>query len=102
MIIFNTTFHVDDDIKDAYLRFMKEIYVPRAQTSGFLHAPCFSRIHHQHEEGGTSFSLQFKIKNVETLNHWLSADGQELQKELTAKFGNKALGFMTLLEEIEL
>ena len=102
MIIYNTTFHVEDDVCDDYIRFMKEIYIQQAFGSGFLHEPRFARIHSQHEESGTSYSLQFKVKNVDTLNHWYSTDGQQLQKQLTDRFGNKALGFVTLSEELEL
>lgn len=102
MIIFNTTFHVEDEVCDDYIRFIKETYVIRAVNSGFLHEPRFARIHAQHEESGTSYSLQFKVKNVDTLNHWYATEGEILQKELTTRFGNKALGFVTLLEEISL
>lgn len=102
MIIFNTTFHAEDDVLDDYITFMKEVYIPRAAGSGFLHEPRFARIHSQHEESGSSYSLQFMVKNVDTLNHWFAMEGQTLQEEMTARFGNKALGFVTLLEEIEL
>lgn len=102
MIIFNTTFHVEDEILDEYVNFIKNTYILKAANSGFLHEPRFCRIHPQHEENGSSYSLQFKIKNVDTLNYWLSVEGESLQKELTSLFGNKALGFVTLMEEIEL
>ncbi|NDV96540.1 DUF4286 family protein [Dysgonomonas sp. 521] len=102
MIIFNTTFHVEDQICDDYIRFIKETYIIRAVNSGFLHEPRFARIHAQHEESGTSYSLQFKVKNVDTLNHWYATEGEALREELTTRFGNKALGFVTLLEEISL
>lgn len=102
MIIFNTTFHVEDEILDDYIRFMKETYIATAAGSGFLHEPRFCRIHAQHEESGSSYSLQFKVKNVDTLNHWFTTEGQALQEKLTTQFGNRALGFVTLLEEIEL
>jgi len=81
---------------------MKETYIVAASGSGFLHSPRFCRIHAQHEESGSSYSLQFSVKNVDTLNHWFATQGEALQKELTTRFGNKALGFVTLLEEIEL
>ncbi|MBK5721587.1 DUF4286 family protein [Dysgonomonas sp. Marseille-P4677] len=102
MIIFNTTFHVEDDVCNNYLAFMKEIYIPKAANSGFLHEPRFAKIHAQHEQSGTSYSLQFKVKNVDTLNYWFEKEGESLQKELTSHFGNKALGFVTLMEEINL
>ncbi|GAB6007824.1 DUF4286 family protein [Dysgonomonas reticulitermitis] len=102
MIIFNTTFHVEDDVLNDYINFMKETYIVRAASSGFLHEPRFARIHARHEESGSSYSLQFSVKNVETLNHWFSSEGEILQGELASRFGDKALGFVTLLEEIEL
>lgn len=102
MIIFNTTFHVEDDVLNDYITFMKEVYILKASGSGFLHEPRFARIHSQHEESGSSYSLQFKVKNVDTLNHWFSTEGQALQEELTSRFGKKVLGFVTLLEEIDL
>lgn len=102
MIIFNTTFHVEDDVCDKYIRFMKEYYIVKAANSGFLHEPRFARIHAQHEESGSSYSLQFKVKNLDTLNHWYAAEGEALQKEITTHFGNRALGFVTILEEIDL
>lgn len=102
MIIFNTTFHVEDEVCNDYIRFIKDVYIIKATNSGFLHEPRFARIHAQHEESGTSYSLQFKVKNVDTLNHWYATEGEALQKEITSLFGNKALGFVTLLEEISL
>jgi hypothetical protein len=102
MIIFNTTFHVEDNVLDDYLRFMKDTYITKASQSGFLFEPRFCRIHSQHEESGSSYSLQFRVKNVDTLNYWFAEQGTALQKELTDKFGNKALGFITLLEEIDI
>lgn len=102
MIIFNTTFHVGDDVHDDCLLFFRNTYIPQAVSSGFLFDPRLALIHAQHEENGVSYSLQFKVKNVETLNHWLASDGQTLQTTLTSLFGNKVLGFITLLEEVSL
>lgn len=102
MIIFNTTFHADDDIKDAFVEFLKTVYIPQAAASGFLFEPRLLLIHRQHEEGGVSYSLQFAVKNTDTLNHWLTNDGNRLHGVLTNRFGNKAMGFVTVLEDIEL
>lgn len=102
MIIFNTTFHVEDNSCDNYISFMKETYIPQAANSGFLLEPRFAKIHAQHEQSGSSYSLQFKVKNVDTLNYWFEKEGLSLQNELTTRFGNTALGFVTLMEEIEL
>lgn len=102
MLIFNTTFHVDDNVKEAFIDFMKLIYIPQSTNSGFLHEARFAKIRPQHEQNGSSYALQFKVKNSETLNYWLSEGGLLLQQQMTAKFGNRASGFITILEEIDL
>lgn len=102
MLIFNTTFHTEDDVREVYLDFMKQVYIPQAAESGFLFDPCFARIPLQHEQSGSSYSLQFKVKNSDTLNYWMSNQGALLQQTLNQKFGNKVVGFITVMEKIEL
>ncbi len=102
MIIFNTTFHLEDEIHDECLAYLRDEYIPQAIKDALLHDPRLALIHAQHEESGVSYSLQFRTKDVETLEVWMEGVGQELQKDMNARFGAKACGFMTLLEEIEL
>ncbi len=102
MIIFNTTFHIEDDVHDMGICFLRETYIPSATNSGFLFEPRLARIHQQYEEKGSSYSLQFRVKNIDSLNHWMSTEGQSLLKELTQRFGNKIMGFITLMDEISL
>lgn len=102
MIIYNTTYHVEDEICERFVDFIRNVYLPQAVNSGFLHQPRFAKIYAQYEEKGWSYSLQFSVKNVDTLNHWLSNDGKLLHDELTSVFENKALGFVTLLEELDI
>ncbi|MDR1883151.1 MAG: DUF4286 family protein [Prevotella sp.] len=102
MIIFNTTFHVEDSVCNDYINYMKDIYIPEAVVDGSLSKPRFARIQAQHEESGNSYSLQFQVENAGALDRWFKTQGPALQKEIAARFGNKVLGFVTLLEEIEL
>ncbi|MDH6353894.1 hypothetical protein M2132_000214 [Dysgonomonas sp. PH5-45] len=101
MFIYNTTFHIDDDILDDGLVFLKKVYIPQALVSGELYEARLSFIHHQHEESGSSFSLQFRTQSVEDLNNWAQTDGFILQQKMVELFGNKMTGFNTLLEEID-
>ena len=102
MIIYNTTFHLDDEVHNECLEYLKNEYIPQALQKSLLSEPRLALIHRQHEEEGTSYSLQFKAKDLETLEIWMEGIGQDLQEDLTARFGSKVCGFMTLLEEIEL
>ncbi len=100
MIVYNTTFHIDKGILEEGMTYLKEVYLPRASESGFLQNPLLRRILSEEEEG-VSFSVQFHVKNVDTLNFWLENEGQILHQELVSRFGSKIVGFSTLLEEID-
>lgn len=101
MIVYNTTFHVAKEIEEEGLEYLKKIYIPQAMSSGFLMNPCLRRVMHTSPEDGVSFSVQFHVKNVDTLNFWLQKEGNALHKELVNRFGHQIAGFSTLLEDIE-
>lgn len=102
MIIYNTTFHVEHEILEECLQYLKKLYIPKAAESGFLHNPCLWKVLYTRQEEGTSFSVQFHVKNMDTLNYWIEKEGSSLHKDLSERFGNKVVGFSTLLEEIDL
>lgn len=102
MIVYNTTFHIEKEIEEVCLAYLKEKYIPEASASGFLHTPRLMRVMNTAEEEGVSYSLQFHVKNIETLSYWLEREGREMQQLLANRFGQKLVGFATLLEEMEL
>jgi hypothetical protein len=102
MLVYNTTFHIDNGVLDEGITFLKEVYLPRASASGFLLSPLLRRVlHDSKDDEGSSFSVQFHVKNMDTLNFWLENEGKLLHQELVTKFGHKIAGFSTLLEEID-
>lgn len=102
MLIFNTTLHVEDAIQDEFIAFVKTYYVPQAVKSGLLDYPTLAKIERQHEESGVSYALQFKAKDIDTLNKWAEETGESLSLEMGRRFGTKVGGFVTLMEEVSL
>jgi len=102
MLIFNTTFHLDDTVHEECVKYLIEVYIPQSLSDGLLEQPSLARIEARHEEGGVSYALQFKTKDMNTLNEWAAGVGVSVQKGLVDAFGNKVSGFSTLLEEIPL
>ena len=103
MIIYNITFHIEKDILPDCLNFLKSTYIPLATQSGFMHSPRMHRVlPHVDEEEGNSYAIQFRVKNVDTLNYWIEQEGLRLSHELVRRFGSKVIGFTTVLEEVEL
>lgn len=101
MIVYNTTFHIDDDILEDTLSYLAKVYIPEAIAGGFLHQPCLRKILKESEERGESYAVQFHVKNIDTLNYWLEKEGNAIHQALIEQFGSKIVGFTTLLEEID-
>lgn len=102
MIVYNTTYHVDDEVLQDFIDYIKNVHVKAVVSTNLLTHPQFSLVHAQHEENGTSYALQFHVENLEILEDWFIKHGQDLQANLNNKFGSKVCGFMTLLEQIDL
>lgn len=102
MIIYNTTFHIAADTVVKGIEFLKNEYIPAAVSSGSLSNPRLSKVLIADTEEGESYSLQFHVKNTETLNSWIETEGRMLHHALGMRFGTKVAGFSTLLEEIDL
>lgn len=101
MIIFNTTYHASNSIKDLFINWLKEIYIPTALHREELSEPQLCRVMTENENEGVSYSLQFHVKDMDILSHWYTETGEDLACALTQKFKDQVVGFTTLLEIIE-
>ena len=48
MLIYNTTFQVDEDVHDNFMIWIKESYIPEVQKHGTLKAPRICKIGRAH------------------------------------------------------
>ena len=120
MLIYNTTFQVDDDVHDNFMIWIKESYIPEVQKHGALKAPRICRILSHREEGsayslqwevessgllhreeGSAYSLQWEVESSGLLHRWHLEQGVRLNDELVKIFKDKVIGFPTLMEVIE-
>ena len=103
MLVYNITFHIDEDIFQACLKFLKSEYIPQVTNSGFMHSQRMHRVlPYQEEADAQSYAVQFRVKNLDTLNYWIENEGLRISKQLADRFGQKVVGFATVLEEIDL
>ncbi len=101
MLIYNTTFHVEQDAVDHFLIWVKECYIPEIVAHGVLDSPRLTRIlSHREGEEGENFSLQWEVENSEQLHKWYTEMGMHMNNEINKIFKNKVVGFPTLMEVI--
>lgn len=103
MVIYNTTYHVDLSVVDAFLEWIKGYYLPLAVKSGDLSLPRLALIM-AHEDGDNhkSYSLQFEVDSIDVLQCWYGSDGKVLVEALEGKFVNKVVGFSTIMSVVDL
>lgn len=100
MLVYNTTFQVEDDVHDNFLIWIKECYIPEVEKHGLLKCPRMCRIL-SHRDEGTSYSLQWEVEDSALLHRWHREQGMRLNQEITKIFKDKVVGFPTLMEVIE-
>ena len=81
MLIYNTTFQVDEDVHDNFMIWIKESYIPEVQKHGALKAPRICRIL-SHREEGSAYSLQWEVESSGLLHRWHLEQGVRLNDEL--------------------
>jgi hypothetical protein len=54
------------------------------------------------EDKTNSFSLQFTVENVDVLEKWYHKQGAQLLHELETTFGQKVVGFTTIMTVMDI
>ena len=102
MIIYNTTFHIEECIRQDFIDYIRQNVIPQATKSGLLTSSRFSRIFSEHEEQGFSYALEFSTESISTLEEWNKAESAAVIAPLIEKFGDKVVGFSTVMQTISL
>jgi crossover junction endodeoxyribonuclease RuvC len=100
MLIYNTTYHVEEGQEKYFLTWMQEFYLPEVEKHGALYAPRIARILSHIEEGSVCYSVQFEVENSAILHRWHQEQGVKLNEELLKIFKDKVIGFPTLMEVV--
>lgn len=100
MLIFNITFLVSDAALAAWYKWTPEQFIPFMLQFKPFSQPQVAKIISSHVQEGTSFSVQFHIRDMETLNIWNGRFGKAFQENCTREFGNDVIFFTTVLEII--
>lgn len=100
MLIYNTTYHVEDGQEKYFLIWMQEYYLPEVEKYGVLHTPRIARVLSHKEEGSECYSVQFEVENSALLHRWHREQGVRLSEEMLNIFKDKVVGFPTLMEVV--
>lgn len=98
MLIFNTTYLVSDSALSAWHKWIPEQHIPFMLKFKPFSNPQVAKIITNEQQEGTSFSLQFHIRDMETLGIWNEKYGVAFQENCAREFGTEVVFFTTVLE----
>lgn len=101
MIIYNVTVSVDYEAVQDWMQWMKEIHIPEVMATGKFLDYKVLKVYGENGDNSMSFAIQYLCENVSTLNEYMTQDAPALQKKHTERFGEKAVGFRTVLQILE-
>lgn len=100
MYIYNVTVNIDDDVHDEWLKWMLETHIPEVLETGMFLSNRFCRVMVD-EETGTTYSIQYLVNDLESLQLYQQLYAPKLQEEHARKFANKYVAFRTVLEVLD-
>lgn len=98
MFLYNITLKVSHAINQPWLQWMKETHIPEVlATECFAEARFFHLIENDDEEGLT-YSVQFFAESKAMYNLYIEKYAPALRQKTTALWGDKVLGFRTVMQ----
>jgi hypothetical protein len=100
MVIYSVTVSIDEEAKQPWLEYMQQHHIPDVMASGCFTGFRFTRVIGTSEERENSFNIQYFANSMKDMHRYQAHYAQALQKEHAERFGSKAVGFRTILEDV--
>ena len=99
MILYNVTVKIKNEVKDDWLKWMKDIHIPDVMNTGLFIENKLCRIFDE-DPDGTTYAIQYFCKNMETFQLYQSEHAKALQEDHMKRYDGQYVAFRTLMEVI--
>ena len=99
MIIYNVTINIEDDVHLEWVEWMKNEHIPKVMATGYFLESRMCRLMVD-EESGTSYTIQYTLKNMADYEEYQLLHAPALQKETKDKYREKFVAFRSLMEVV--
>jgi hypothetical protein len=96
MYIYNVTVNIESDVHDDWLTWMKEVHIPDVLSTGLFIDNRLCQVMVE-EEQGITYSIQYRVRDLETLELYREVYAPKLQAEHNAKYRDKFVAFRSIL-----
>lgn len=101
MILYNVTIHVEPEIEQDWLIWMKNVHIPEVLQTGCFAEHKFLRLLNEAPEAtGITYAVQYFTTGVDRLEQYLNEFAPELRQKQHDRYENRLIAFRTFLEEV--
>lgn len=102
----NTTFAIDASIREAFLDWLRQCFIPSACDAGARHVIA-SRVIGQRLDGpmddeADAYACQFQMESSDAVAVWVDTVASKVLGERHARWGDRFLPFVTFMETLDL
>jgi hypothetical protein len=101
MILYSVTINIENDVHDEWLTWMTTQHVPEVLQTGLFVENRILKLLNEYDNGGTTYSFQYYLKNMEDYNKYQQLHDLHIQTSIEQRYKNKYVAFRTLLEVIQ-
>ncbi len=102
MIIYNVTVKIDLDVHEEWLQWMREVHIPEVlATNLFEGGHRMARVLLQDESDGITYSIQYRCRDMATLQRYSSQFAPMLQRSHQERYQDKFVAFRTVMELVD-
>jgi gamma-glutamylcyclotransferase (GGCT)/AIG2-like uncharacterized protein YtfP len=100
MYIYNVTINIAESAHDQWLTWMKETHIPDMMATGKFLKAKMCKVLVEEEMGGITYSVQYTVKDRETLDLYYKEDADGMRQDGLKLFADQFVAFRTELEII--
>ena len=101
MIVYNITVKIDHAIGDEWINWQKEIHIPEVMATGAFTGHRFYKLLDHDDDEGKIFVIQFFANSRQEYDTFIKQFSPILKNKALEKWGDKAVYFRTLLQNVE-
>ena len=98
MILYNVTVKVINEVKEDWLKWMRETHIPDVLNTGLFVDHKICHLLGEDESEGTTYAIQYFAKNMEDFALYNEKYAKALQNDHSQRYPNQYVAFRTLME----
>lgn len=101
MVVYNITYQVAHDTREAWLSWLTGSHIPAVLETGLVTGHQIFRLHDQDETDGITYVLQFRLADLDAFRTFETSYPTLRNKPVPERFFPQCVAFQTVMSEVE-